>query len=78
MKTAISLPDDLFERADRFARRVGKSRSEVFQDALREYLARRAPENLTEAINRAVAAAGKGAEELVSAASRQVLERAEW
>ncbi|MBC7220625.1 ribbon-helix-helix protein, CopG family [Candidatus Bipolaricaulota bacterium] len=78
MKTAVSLPDELFERADRFARRAGKSRSELFQDALREYLARRAPEDLTEAVNRAVAAAGKRGEEFVTAASQRVLERVEW
>lgn len=72
------MPDELFERVDRLARRVRKSRSELFRDALREYLARRAPEDLTEAVNRAVAAAGAGAEEFVTAASQRVLERVEW
>ncbi len=38
----------------------------------------RAPEDLTEAVNRAVAAAGEGAEEFVSTASQRVLERVEW
>jgi len=78
MKTAISVPDDLFERANRFAQRTGKSRSELFQDALREYLARHAPDEITEAMNQAVARAGEGAEEFVAAASRRVLERVEW
>lgn len=41
-------------------------------------LARRAPEDLTEAVARAVAAAGGGGEEFVSAASRRLLERVEW
>jgi len=72
------MPDGLFERADRFARRTGKSRSELFQDALREYLARHAPDEITEAMNQAIARAGEGAEEFVPAASRRVLERVEW
>lgn len=78
MKTAVSVPNGLFERADRFARRTGKSRSEVFQDALREYLARHAPDEITEATNRVVESAGESAEEFVAAASRRVLERVEW
>jgi predicted transcriptional regulator len=38
-KVAISIPDDLYERADRVAERVGVSRSELYSRALREYLA---------------------------------------
>jgi len=41
MKTAISLPDKLFQEADRFAERVGLSRSELYATAIAEYLARR-------------------------------------
>ena len=41
MKTAISLPDMLFHRADAFAERAGISRSELYATALEEYLARR-------------------------------------
>ena len=38
MKTAISLPDDLFEAAERLASRRGLSRSAIYALALREYL----------------------------------------
>lgn len=72
------MPDALFERADRFARRTGKSRSELFQDALREYLARHAPDEVTAALNRAVESAGESAAPFGAAASRRVLERIEW
>ncbi|HLM34979.1 MAG TPA: hypothetical protein VK278_04290 [Gaiellaceae bacterium] len=33
MKTAIPIPDVLFQRADELAQRLGKSRSQVYQDA---------------------------------------------
>lgn len=38
MKTAISIPDELFERAERMARRSGTSRSELYAQALDAYL----------------------------------------
>jgi mRNA interferase MazF len=52
MKTAVSIPDDVFERAERLARRAGRSRSEVFSAALAEYLARHAPDEVTDAMDR--------------------------
>ena len=78
MKTAVSIPDDVFEEAERLARRTKKSRSQLFSDALKEYVARHAPEDVTEAMNRACAEVGDGVDEFVSSASRRVLERSEW
>jgi hypothetical protein len=40
MKKAVSVPDDVLRAAELHARRVGKTRSEVFADAMTEYLAR--------------------------------------
>jgi predicted DNA-binding protein len=39
MKTAVSLPDDLFTRAERTARRLGRTRSRLYAEALEAYLA---------------------------------------
>ena len=38
MKTAISIPDPIFDAAEVLAERLGISRSELFQRALRHYL----------------------------------------
>ena len=38
MKTAISIPDQLFESAEKLARRRGKSRSELYSQAISDYL----------------------------------------
>lgn len=78
MKTAVSIPDDVFEKVERFARRAKRSRSEVFSAALREYIARHAPDEVTEAINRAVDEIGEETDEFVAAASRRILEKTEW
>jgi metal-responsive CopG/Arc/MetJ family transcriptional regulator len=78
MKTAISVPDDVFEQAERLAQRTKKSRSQVFSEALREYLARHAPDEVTEAMNRAIDQLGATTDEFVSSAARQVLGHTEW
>lgn len=41
MKTAISLPDNIFREADTLAKKLGVSRSQLYATALAEYLARR-------------------------------------
>ena len=51
MKTAVSLPDPLFEEADRLARQLGKSRSQLYADALRQYLERYRDEDITRRLN---------------------------
>ena len=43
MTTAISIPDDVLERAERLARRMKKAPSELVSEAISEYLARHAP-----------------------------------
>jgi metal-responsive CopG/Arc/MetJ family transcriptional regulator len=79
MKTAISISDDLFEGAERLARRARRSRSRVFSDALREYLARHAPDKVTESMDLALAEIGMEAkDQFVSAAAIRRLERVEW
>jgi metal-responsive CopG/Arc/MetJ family transcriptional regulator len=47
MKTAISLPDKLFESTDALARRLGWSRSELVATALAEFLAKHRGRALT-------------------------------
>jgi len=38
VKTAISLPDELYLRAERLAQRLGRSRSALYAEALAQYL----------------------------------------
>ena len=77
MKTAVSIPDDIFEGAEKLARRTKRSRSRLFSDALEEYLARHSPDQITEAMNKTCAEVGKF-DAFVTAASRRTLERSDW
>lgn len=78
MKTAVSIPDEVFQGAERLARRTKKSRSRLFSDAVKEYLERHAPEEVTEAMNRACAEVGDTTDPFVSTAARKTLKRSEW
>jgi predicted transcriptional regulator len=78
MKTAVSIPDEVFEKADRLARRAKRSRSELFSAALAEYVARHAPDEVTDAMNRVCADVGDQHDLFVAAAGRRVLENTEW
>lgn len=79
MKTAISLPDELFEKVDRIAQRKGKSRSEVYREALIEYAARE-DNAITEAVNAVVDELGPDArlDAWGRAAARAAFEHSEW
>jgi hypothetical protein len=72
MKTAISIPDDLFEEVERFSRRLKVSRSRLFTEAAREYLARQAaPAEATMLWNKVVSEAGQPGDEPASVAVRR-------
>ena len=51
MKTAISIPDSIFELADKFAGRQGLSRSELYTRAIKDYLGRHREDRVTEVLN---------------------------
>jgi metal-responsive CopG/Arc/MetJ family transcriptional regulator len=78
MKTAVSIPDDVFQRAERLARRSKKSRSQLFSDAVREYIARHATDDVTAAMDRVCAELGERGDGFVSSAAQRTLERSEW
>jgi len=52
MKTAISIPDELFNKVDELASELHLSRSQVFTDAVIEYLERQQNLKILEAINK--------------------------
>ena len=52
MKTAISLPDEVFESAEQLAKRLGKSRSELYVVAINEYIDRNTDTFVQESLDR--------------------------
>jgi metal-responsive CopG/Arc/MetJ family transcriptional regulator len=78
MKTAVSIPDAVFEATENLAQRMNKSRSEVYRLALTEYVAHHAPEYVTEAMDRVCAEVGGEVDDFAVAAAQRILERSEW
>jgi len=78
MKTAISIPDELFNDAERLARALKKSRSRLYGDALREYVARHSADEVTEALDVICAEATSSDSDFAVTAARNTLERSDW
>jgi metal-responsive CopG/Arc/MetJ family transcriptional regulator len=79
MKTAVSIPEDVFASAERLAQRTKRSRSEIHAAAVREYVARHSGDAVTESMNSVMdEVGGTGADPFVSLAARRTLERVEW
>jgi metal-responsive CopG/Arc/MetJ family transcriptional regulator len=51
MKTAISIPDELFQRAENFAHQKHMTRSALFTAAVKEYMQHHRDDNITEKLN---------------------------
>lgn len=78
MKTAVSLPDDVFADAERLARRLKKSRSRLFSEAVAEYVARHDEDAVTQKLDEVWGRERVSADAFVDAAARQILERSDW
>ncbi|MFO8009655.1 MAG: hypothetical protein R6U89_02470 [Dehalococcoidia bacterium] len=51
MKTAISIPDPVFKAAEQLAKRLGKSRSSLYTEAISSYVYEHQNEGITEKLN---------------------------
>lgn len=56
MKTAISLPDQVFEAAENLANRLGLSRSALYARAVAEFLERHREDGVTAELNKVYSA----------------------
>jgi hypothetical protein len=73
MKTAISVPDEIFEQATGQAAELGISRSEFFARAARKYLDELAAQSLTSQIDQALATTEDDSSAAAAAAGRRLL-----
>lgn len=80
MKTAISVPDETFQRAERRAAELGVSRSQFYATAAARYLEDLERTSLTAKINEALELAGESPEESIvtSYSRRQLAADEDW
>jgi metal-responsive CopG/Arc/MetJ family transcriptional regulator len=78
MKTAVSIPDDVFADAEQLARALKKSRSQLYSHALKEYVARHAADQVTETLDRVCEDSPPAGSDFARAAVRRTLRRSQW
>ena len=78
MKTAVSIPDDVFADAERLASVLRTSRSRLYTRALAEFVARHDKDRIEEAMNAVVDEVGGAPDEFTRKAARQTLRRVQW
>jgi predicted transcriptional regulator len=74
------IPDSAFGFAGipRLARRSKRSRSQLSGDAVREYVARHASDEITDALDRVCAEIGSHPDGLAATAASRILKNSEW
>ncbi len=78
VKTAVSLPDELFRLAEAAARRLRLSRSELYAKAIAEYLKRQQDSSITERLNELYARCPAKLEAGLHRAQLKSLEKDDW
>jgi predicted transcriptional regulator len=79
MKTAISLPDKLFVRAEALAADLGISRSQLYARTLEDYLSRRTADQITARLDQVYRTAdGRVDQELAELAGRRASREENW
>lgn len=78
MKTAISMPDDVYKQAQRFAKKLGISRSELVTRAVRRFLEDEQATAIRASYDAAFGADGDDVSEFRNKATRAALAKVEW
>ncbi len=78
MKVAISLPDPVFSAAEHLARRLKVSRSQLYAQAIQEYLGKRQDSVITEQLNAVYGAQGSGVDAALTHAQLGAIGHEAW
>jgi len=78
MKTAVSIDDDIFQKADSSANRMGVSRSRLYNLALKEYLKAQDQALMTAAMNAVYPKNDSRLDSELREVTRRTLESSEW
>ncbi len=78
MKVAVSVPDDIFQAAEQFAAERNLPRSQVYAQALQEYLAQHSSDAISERLDEVYASESSAVDEGLRLAQAAVLEDEAW
>lgn len=78
MKTAVSIPDDVFNEAERLAKQLKTSRSDVYARALAAFVGDHSSDRVTQALDAALDTVDARPDPAVMAAANRTLRDVEW
>jgi metal-responsive CopG/Arc/MetJ family transcriptional regulator len=78
MKTAISLPDSVFEEAEALAKQLGLSRSELYTKALQAYLRKYNRNQILNTLNQVYSKESSELDSVLSRMQFMSLPREDW
>jgi metal-responsive CopG/Arc/MetJ family transcriptional regulator len=78
MKTAISIPDSTFESAERLAKRMKLSRSELYTKAVSSYIQEHKSDNVTDILNEIYAQEQSTVDTVIQALQLSSLPKDQW
>ncbi len=78
MKVAVSIPDPIFEAAERLAKQRDVPRSQVFAEALAAYLEPRNPESITALLNEVYERESSAVDAALTAAQFETISHEAW
>ncbi len=78
MKTAISIPDEVFNAAERTAKRLGVSRSELYANAVRDYIETHVSEQITEKLDEVYSVEASSLDPVILQMQLNTLGKEDW
>lgn len=78
MKTAISIPDEVFNAAEKTAKRLGVSRSELYSTAVREFIDSHVSEHITESLDEIYSAENSSVDPNILRMQTSTLGKEDW
>lgn len=78
MKTAISIPDKLFNAADLYAKNHGYSRSRLFAEAVAQYLGQHPSDRITQKLNEVYSTEPAELDQTIATMQSNSIEKEDW
>jgi predicted transcriptional regulator len=78
MKTAISIPDKVFNSAEKLANRLGKTRSQLYSQAISSYVARHQTDDITKKLDEVYASQNSKLDSELSAMQYFAIPKERW
>ena len=78
MKTAVSIPDPVFQNAEQLAKRLKMSRSRLYAAAVAEYVKRHRAADVTDKLNAVYGDSDSALDEAIAAIQTRSLPRERW